>query len=94
MVVSIIAQLINSGMDRERLMRILKLRMESSSYFTNNTSEPRDFRKLCATLIEMLQGYAARVIILWMLSMNAATLRMSPLTFYYSHLIPTLSPAR
>ncbi|KAA8893231.1 hypothetical protein FN846DRAFT_550090 [Sphaerosporella brunnea] len=64
MVASIIAQLTNSGIDRERLMRILKLRMESSSYFTNDVSEPRDFKKLCATLIEMLQGYAAKVIIL------------------------------
>ncbi|KAI5793479.1 hypothetical protein FPQ18DRAFT_332387 [Pyronema domesticum] len=52
MVASIIAQLIQSGIDQERLMRILKLRMESSSYFTNNANEPRDFKKLCATLIE------------------------------------------
>ncbi|KAF8242724.1 hypothetical protein K440DRAFT_564475, partial [Wilcoxina mikolae CBS 423.85] len=64
MVSSIIAQLIKSGVDRERLMRLLKLRMESKSYFTNQESEPRDFKKLCATLIEMLRGFPKPTIII------------------------------
>ncbi|PVF93066.1 hypothetical protein CPB86DRAFT_133582 [Serendipita vermifera] len=48
MVASIIVQLINSKIDSERIMRILKLRVESSSYFTN----------------QMLQGFPVPVIIL------------------------------
>jgi hypothetical protein len=64
MVASIIAQLIDAGVDRERLMRLLKLRVESRSHFANQASEPRDFKKLCATLIEMLRGYPTPTIII------------------------------
>jgi hypothetical protein len=64
MVASIIAQLINSEIDKERLMRILKLRVQSSSYFTSKGTESRDLGKLCATLVEMLHGFPVPVIIL------------------------------
>jgi hypothetical protein len=64
MVASIIAQLMNSGIDQERLMRILKLRVQSSSYFMNKGTENRDLGKLCATLIEMLRGFPTPVVIL------------------------------
>jgi hypothetical protein len=64
MVASIIAQLIDSKIDKERLMRLLKLRVESSSNFTNKVAEPRDFEKLSATLLEMLRGFPTQVIIL------------------------------
>jgi hypothetical protein len=64
MVASIIAQLMDSGLDKERLMRILKFRVQSSSYFMNNGTEARDMGKLCATLLEMLRGFPIPVIIL------------------------------
>ncbi|CAG8690962.1 13690_t:CDS:2, partial [Acaulospora colombiana] len=64
MVASIIAQLINSEIDKERLMRILKLRVQSSSYFTSKLNESRDLGQLSATLLEMLQGFPMPVIIL------------------------------
>jgi hypothetical protein len=64
MVASIIAQLIDSKIDKDRLMRILKLRVESSSNFTSKLAEPRDFSKLCATLLEMLRGFPMPVIVL------------------------------
>jgi hypothetical protein len=64
MVASIIAQLMNSGIDQERLMRILKLRVQSSSYFMNKGTETRDLTKLSATLLEMLRGFPIPVIIL------------------------------
>jgi hypothetical protein len=64
MVASIIAQLINSEIDKERLMRILKLRVQSSSYFTNKATESRDLRTVCVTLLEMLRGFPVPVIIL------------------------------
>ncbi|PVF91343.1 hypothetical protein CPB86DRAFT_802887 [Serendipita vermifera] len=64
MVASIIAQLINSEIDKERLMCILKLRVQSSSYFTSKLNESRDFGQLSATLLEMLRGFPIPVIIL------------------------------
>jgi hypothetical protein len=64
MVASIIAQLIDSKIDKERLMRLLKLHVESSSNFTSKIAEPRDFSTLCATLLEMLDGFPIPVIIL------------------------------
>jgi hypothetical protein len=64
MVASIIAQLINSEIDKERLMRILKLRVQSTSYFTNKATESRDLRTVCVTLLEMLRGFPVPVIIL------------------------------
>jgi hypothetical protein len=64
MIASIIAQIINSKIDSERVMRILKLRVESSSYFTNQANEARGLKKLSITLLEMLQGFPTRVIIL------------------------------
>jgi hypothetical protein len=64
MVASIIAQLINSKIDKERLMRLLKLRVESSSNFTNKVAEFRDLEQLSATLLEMLRGFPTPVIIL------------------------------
>jgi hypothetical protein len=64
MVASIIAQLINSEIDKERLMRVLKLRVQSSSYFMSKVAEPRDLEKLSATLLEMLRGFPVPVIIL------------------------------
>jgi hypothetical protein len=64
MIASIIAQLINSEIDKERLMRILKLRVQSSSYFTGKGSEPRGIMQLSATLLEMLRGFPIPVIIL------------------------------
>jgi hypothetical protein len=64
MIASVIAQLIRTEIDKERLMRILKLRVQSSSYFTNRSNEPRDLGILCATLIEMLRGFPAPVAIL------------------------------
>ncbi|CAG8639813.1 11711_t:CDS:10, partial [Acaulospora colombiana] len=64
MVASIIAQLIRSEMDTERLMRLLKLRVRSSSYFTGEKNDARDLETLCATLIEMVQGFPIPVIIL------------------------------
>jgi hypothetical protein len=64
MIASIIAQLINSEIDKERLMRILKLRVQSSSYFTSKGTESRDLGKLGATLLEMLQGFPVPVVIL------------------------------
>ncbi|PVF92433.1 hypothetical protein CPB86DRAFT_829994 [Serendipita vermifera] len=64
MVASIIAQLINSKIDTERLMRILKLRVESTSYFTKQADQLRDIKKLSATLIEMLRGFPMPVVIL------------------------------
>jgi hypothetical protein len=64
MVASIVAQLINSEIDKERLMRTLKLCVQSSSYFMNKATEPRDLRKLCAMLLEMIRGFPKPVIIL------------------------------
>ncbi|PVF92909.1 hypothetical protein CPB86DRAFT_877537 [Serendipita vermifera] len=64
MVASIIAQLINSEIDKERLMRILKLRVQSSSYFTSKVDESRDLGQLSATLLEMLRGFPMPVILL------------------------------
>jgi hypothetical protein len=64
MVASIIAQLIRTEIDTERLMRILKLRVRSTSYFTNEMNEARDMRTLCATLIEMVQGFPMPIVIL------------------------------
>ncbi|PVF93060.1 hypothetical protein CPB86DRAFT_790504 [Serendipita vermifera] len=64
MVASIIAQLINSEIDKERLMRILKLRVQSSSYFTSKLNESRDLGQLSATLLEMLRGFPIPVIML------------------------------
>ncbi|PVF92064.1 hypothetical protein CPB86DRAFT_878135 [Serendipita vermifera] len=64
MVASIIAQLINSKIDTERLMRILKLRVESTSYFTKEKDQLRDIKKLSATLIEMLRGFPMPVVVL------------------------------
>jgi hypothetical protein len=64
MVASIIAQLIDSKIDKERLMRLLKLHVESSSNFTNKVTEPRDLGKLSSTLLEMLRGFPTPVIIL------------------------------
>jgi hypothetical protein len=51
-------------MDTERLMRILKLRVRSSSYFTSEMNEARDFDTLCSTLIEMVQGFPIPVVVL------------------------------
>jgi hypothetical protein len=64
MAASIIAQLIKTDLDTERLMRILKLRVRSSSFFTNEMNESRDFDALCATLIEMVQGFPMPIIVL------------------------------
>jgi hypothetical protein len=64
MIASIIAQLINSKIDNERLMRLLKLRIEFTSYFTNKATESREFGRLCATLLEMLRGFPTPVIVL------------------------------
>jgi hypothetical protein len=64
MVASIIAQLINSEIDKERLMRILKLRVQSSSYFASKATESRELGQLSATLLEMLRGFPIPVIIL------------------------------
>ncbi|PVF93059.1 hypothetical protein CPB86DRAFT_801526 [Serendipita vermifera] len=64
MVASIIAQLIKSEIDKERLMRILKLRVQSGSYFTSTLNESRDLGELSATLLEMLSGFPVPVIIL------------------------------
>jgi hypothetical protein len=64
MVASIIAQLIKTEMDTERLMRILKLRVRSTSCFTNGPDEARDMEALCATLIEMVQGFPVPIVIL------------------------------
>jgi hypothetical protein len=64
MVASIIAQLIKTELDTERLMRILKLRVRSSSYFTNEMNEARDMKALCATLIEMVQGFPMPIVML------------------------------
>jgi hypothetical protein len=64
MIASIIAQLINSKIDKERLMRLLKLRIEFSSHFTNKATESREFGRLCATLLEMLRGFPTPVIVL------------------------------
>jgi hypothetical protein len=64
MISSIIAQLINSEIDQERLMRILKLRVQSSSYFTSKVTEPRELEKLSVTLLEMLRGFPTPVTIL------------------------------
>jgi hypothetical protein len=64
MVASVIAQLIRTEMDTERLMRILKMRVRSSSYFTNEMNEAREVDILGATLIEMLQGFPIPVVIL------------------------------
>ncbi|PVF92910.1 hypothetical protein CPB86DRAFT_145103 [Serendipita vermifera] len=63
MVARIIAQLIDSDIDKERLMRVLKLRVQSSLHFTNKATESREFEKLCAALIEMLRGFPMPVII-------------------------------
>jgi hypothetical protein len=64
MVASIIAQLINSKIDKERLMRVLKLHVESSSNFANKFTEVRDLEQLSATLLEMLRGFPTPVVIL------------------------------
>jgi hypothetical protein len=64
MVACIIAQLINSQLDRERLMRILKLRVRSGPSFSETMVETRDFRNLCATLIEMARGFPLPIIII------------------------------
>jgi hypothetical protein len=64
MIASIIAQLINSKIDKDRLMRLLKLRIEFTSYFTNKATESREFGRLCATLLEMLRGFPTPVIVL------------------------------
>jgi hypothetical protein len=64
MIASIMAQLINSKIDKERLMRLLKLRIEFSSHFTNKATESREFGRLCATFLEMLRGFPTPVIVL------------------------------
>jgi hypothetical protein len=64
MITSIIAQLIRTEMDTERLMRILKLRVRSNSYFANEMNEARDMGTLCATLIEMILGFPMPIVIL------------------------------
>jgi hypothetical protein len=64
MVASIIAQLIKTEMDTERLMRILKLHVRSTSYFTNEMNESRDIRTLCAMLVEMVQGFPVPIVVL------------------------------
>jgi hypothetical protein len=64
MISSIIAQLINSKIDKDRLMRLLKLRIECSSHFMSKATEPREFGKLCATFLEMLRGFPVPVIVL------------------------------
>jgi hypothetical protein len=64
MVASIIAQLIKTEIDTERLMRILKLRVRSNSYFANEMNDARDMEMLSATLIEMIQGFPVPIIIL------------------------------
>jgi hypothetical protein len=64
MVTSIIAQLIKTEMDTERLIRILKLHVQSKSYFKGGMNEVRDMRTLCAILIEMVQGFPMPIVIL------------------------------
>jgi hypothetical protein len=64
MVASVIAQLIRTGIDKERLMRILKLQVQFNSYFTNQANELRNFDTLCTTLLEMVQGFPIPVIVL------------------------------
>jgi hypothetical protein len=64
MVASVIAQLIKTEIDTERLMRILKLRVRSNSYFANEMNDARDMEMLSATLIEMVQGFPVPIIIL------------------------------
>jgi hypothetical protein len=64
MVASLIAQLIGAEQDKQRLMRILKLRMQFSSCFTNQANELRNFDTLCTTFLEMVQGFPRPVIVL------------------------------
>lgn len=64
MVACLIAQLMKTGIDKERLMRILKLQVQSSSFFMNTETEPRNLGKLCATFLEMLRGFPIPVIVI------------------------------
>jgi hypothetical protein len=89
MVASIIAQLIRTEMDTERLMRILKLRVRSTSYFTNEMNEARDMETLCATLIEMVQGFPMPITIL----LDALDECTDPSSVAQHLLEPTMNPS-
>jgi hypothetical protein len=89
MVTSIIAQLIKTEMDTERLVRILKLRFQSKPYFTNGMNEVRDMRTLCATLIEMVQGFPMPIVIL----LDGLDQCTDPSSIVRHLLEPTMHPA-
>jgi hypothetical protein len=89
MVASIIAQLIKTEMDTERLMRILKLHVRSTSYFTNEMNESRDMRTLCATLIEMVQGFPVPIVVL----LDALDECTDPSSVAQCLLEPTIDPS-